>query len=162
MPNAADKSVASIFSPNDAYNLRLRSEKTAETITLKNSKPVSTTIAQLSVTVQKKNLWTACRKMINKPALIEGAFVFAKQTGYAPWPSTIVTINKSRTSAVVKYLVFSNYTGTVKLNEIVQVDMHSADTIGALIEFTLKTKAIKEYEQFKKAIKEVQAVMQWI
>lgn len=40
--------------------------------------------------------------------------MFAKQSGHSPWPSCILSINKSRTSAVVKYYGFNDFTGTVK------------------------------------------------
>lgn len=144
------------------YGLRSRPQKLAKNIPLINPKPVSTTtISELGVNVKKKTHWDACKKKVNKSALIEGAFVFAKQIGYAPWPSKIITINKSQTSAVVGYYGYANYNGTVKMTEIVQVDDRSMDEIGALISFTLKTKAIKEFERFEKAISEVFAAMQF-
>lgn len=90
---------------------------------------------------------------------MEGAFVFAKKTGYAPWPSFIVSINKSRTSAVVKYLGFDDFNGTVKMNEIVQADDVSIEAIGALVSFTLKTKAIKDFLHFTRAVKEMEIIM---
>lgn len=46
------------------------------------------------------------------------------------------------------------------MNEIVQVDIETKQAIGDLIDFTLKTKSIKEFANYKKAIIEVQTVMQ--
>lgn len=144
---------------NASRCLRTRPKK--DDIPLKKPKPnPKTTISELSVNVQKKNLWDACKKKADKSALTEGLFVFAKQSGYAPWPSTIISINKSRTSAQVKYLGFINYKGTVKVGELVQVDHRSTDAISSLILFTLKTKAIKEFDRFEKAINEVKCAMQ--
>lgn len=92
---------------------------------------------------------------------MEGAFVFAKQTGYAPYPSTIVSINKSRTSAIVKYLRFCDFTGVVKINEIVQVDDDSMESISALVSFTLKTKGIKDFLRFERGIQEAELTIKF-
>lgn len=105
--------------------------------------------------VQKEKLWMACKKIANKSKLVEDALVFAKQTNYAPWPSTIISINKSRTSAMVKYHGFENYRGKVKFNELVQVDETSMKAIESLIGYTLKTKSIKEFNHFKRAIRKL-------
>lgn len=101
---------------------------------------------------QKRSLWFACKKMIKIESLVEGTHVFAKQNGYAPWPATISSINKSRTSAVVKYFGFEDYKGTVKFNELVQVDDDSINTIRNLVLFTLQTKSIKEFDRFEEAV----------
>lgn len=93
------------------------------------------------------------KKKIDKLLVIDGAFVFAKQNGYAPWPSQIVSMNKS--SSMVKYYGFDDYKGKVKNDEIVQVNNDSMEEIGALIAYTLKTKSIKEFRRYNKAIKEV-------
>lgn len=145
-----------------AYRLRSRHQKLVENIPLKIPKPVSTTtISELGANVQKRILWNACKKKVYVSAVVEDALVFAKQAGYAPWPSKIITINKSRSSAVVKYYGYVNYRGTVKMKDIVQVDSSAMDEIGKLISFTLKSKAIKEFERFEKAIKEAFGAMQF-
>lgn len=154
-PSSTDVPESSSSSPLSFKNkLRPRQEK-VPVVSLKKLVP-TTTISEISVSVQKNNLWSACKRKANKTALIEGSFVFAKQTGYAPWPSSIQSINKSRTSAIVKYYGFDDYKGTIKINELVQVDDGSMDEIGALILFTLRTKSIKEFERFQRAIQEIQ------
>lgn len=149
--------IANHSSLND-YPLRLRSKK-VETPQLKKLKPIVTTVAEIGIAIQKKKLWGACKKTINKSMLIEGSVVFAKQAGYAPWPSTILTINKSRTSASVKYHGYENFRGTVKLNEIVQIDCISLEAIGALVNFTLETKSIKDFDRFNRGVREIQGAM---
>lgn len=145
--------------PSTDYSLRPRLKKTDKS-PLKISKPNRiTTVSEIGVGIQKNKLWTACKKSVNKSMLHEGSVVFAKQAGYAPWPSSILSINKSRTSAVVKYYGFANFKGTVKFSEIVQVDANSKESIGALVQFTLKTKAIKDFEQFNRAVQEIQGSM---
>lgn len=115
----------------------------------------------MGVNVRKTNLWNACKKNTNKSKIQEGAFVFAKQVGYAPWPSTVESINKSRTSAIVKYFGFDDLKGTVKIKDIVQVDESTMEDIGLLIKFTMQSKSIKEFERFTKAINEVKGVMEF-
>lgn len=115
-------------------------------------KTPSNTICELGASVQKKKLWDACKRKVDKSHLIEGAFVFAKQGGYAPWPSKILVLNKS--SSIVKYYGYVDSKGNVKNSEIVQVNTDSMEEIGALVEYTLKTKSIKDFERFNKAIKE--------
>lgn len=141
------------------YELRTRPQNT----TTKKPKLCipTTTVSQLSVTTQKNHLWAACKKNTDKSKICEGSFVFGKQAGYAPWPGHIMSINKSRTSAIVKYCGFDDFKGTVKLNELVQVDDASVVSICALTSFTLKTKAIKEFDRFSRAIKEVQGSMKF-
>lgn len=117
------------------------------------------TISELSVASQKRNLWEKCKKLYDDSKMVDGAMVFAKQSGYAPWPSTILHFNKSRSSAVVRYFGFEYFVGTVKRKEIVQMDEKSKDAIGSLILFTLKTKSIKEYDRFLKAVKEIRIFM---
>lgn len=115
------------------------------------------TVSEVCVSFKKRNLWQNCKKMANKAKLVENAIVFAKQVGYAPWPSKLVT--KNRSSATVMYYGFNNFTGSVKLNEIVQVDNESKEAIGELIIFTLKTKSIREFPCFLKAVREIQGAM---
>lgn len=155
---SANQNTVHISSMTPAYNLRQRSDKKPTEIKA-TKKPKPTTISELSVTLQKKRLWAACKQEVQKSALILNAIVFAKQNGFAPWPSRIIKINKSGKSAIVKYFGFVNYVGSVKMSEIVQLDSQSMNPIGALISFTLKTKAIKEFGQFEKAIKEIQGAM---
>lgn len=145
--------------PNN-YQLRFRAEKT-ETSSIKKIKPVLA-VAEIGTTTQKNKLWAACKRSLDKTALGIDSFVFAKQTGYAPWPSKIVSINKSGKSAIVQYYGFNNYIGSAKMDEIVQVNNKSKDAISALVVFTLRTKAIKEFARFEKAMKEVEGAMKSI
>lgn len=134
----------------------LRHKKESERV---RKRVVNNAVSVISVETQKRNLWLNCKKIANKFVLIEGALVMAKQNGYPPWPSTIEFINKSRTSATVKYLGFSNLTGNIKLSEIVPIDMHSMETVGALINFTIKTPRIRDFGSFQKAVAEIDAIM---
>lgn len=124
-------------------------------------KPSQMTISELSIATQKRNLWKMCKSLCDNFKLVDGAIVFAKQSGYAPWPSSLVKFkNKNRTSAVVKYFGFENYFGTVQSKEMVQIDDKTKNAIESLVVFTLKTKSIREFERFEKAVNELQLIMQ--
>lgn len=157
--NKSDSNTLNVPTVPNGYHLRTRSKKVAE-LPLKQQKPIVTTIAEIGTKIQKKQLWDACKKMRNKSAINENSVVFAKQSGYAPWPSTILSINKSGSSAIVKYYGFADYKGTVKINEIVQIDHGSVESIVALVQFTLKTKAIKEFARFERGVREIHGAME--
>lgn len=116
-------------------------------------------ISELSVNTQKRKVWSDCKKFVDRSKLVEGAVVFAKQAGYSPWPGRIVSMTKSRSSAVVEYLGYGKYTGSVKFDELVQLDDNSKDAIGILIFFTLNARCIREFERFHRAIIELKLVM---
>lgn len=150
----------STSSSSAQYQLRRRPQ--IATVPVQSRKAIPcTAVSELGVNVRKASMWTACKKKADKSKIIEKAFVFAKQNGYAPWPSEIQSINKSKTSAMVKYFGFENYKGVVKINEIVQVDGSTMDDIGHLVKFILQTKSIKEFQRFTKAMNEVQGAMQF-
>lgn len=106
-------------------------------------------------------LWSASKRHVNKAKIMENCLVFSKQAGYSPWPSSIVSINKSQTAAIVKYYGYDHFVGSVKLNEIVQVDDASMEAIGALVSFTMKTKSIKDFARYERGIREVQLAMKF-
>lgn len=107
----------------------------------------------------KRNLWTECKRKLNHDKLIIGAIVFAKQTGYSPWPCKILSFTKNKTSAKVQYFGYNNLIGSVKCNEIVQLDYETSDDIGKLIHFCFSTKKIRDYCEFVKAINEIRCIM---
>lgn len=78
------------------------------------------------------------------------------KAGYAPWPNQILTFNKSKKSATVKYFGFDSYVGKLVVGEMVQLDETTRDEIGSLISFTLNTKCIREFARYEKAINEIQ------
>lgn len=138
------------------YELRYRRE--VEPIKKIERKPV-TAVSEISIAMKKRNHWINCKKTVNKIKLDHGAIVFAKQAGYSPWPCKILKFNKSRSSATVEYFGFNNMTGTVKTQELVQIDDDSKEAIGSLITFTLQTKCIRDHESFGKAVRELEGSM---
>lgn len=150
------KTAANDVNDSPTYNLRQRKAK--DEVVVQRSKPIQCAtvqrVSELGVSVQKNSLWATCKRQINKTELKEGAFVFAKQTGYAPWPSSIVKM-KSKSSAIIKYYGCSGMTGTVLTKEIVQKDEDSLDSIAALVSYTMKTQAIKDFPLFKRGIQEI-------
>lgn len=137
-------------SPNQCYESEIKPS---------NGSNFRKDISKLCVNTQKRNVWSDCKKTVDRSKLVEGAVVFAKQAGYSPWPARIVSLTKSRSSAIVEYLGYEHFTGSVKFNELVQLDDKSKDAIGYLIHFTLNVKRIRDFEQFQKAIIELKAVM---
>lgn len=150
------KANANLISENRQYKLRTRPEKSKK-LPIK-TKPI-TTISEVNFATKKKTLWANCKKTINRSKLVDGAIIFAKQVGYSPWPCKIKKFTKNNKSATVEYLGYTNFIGTVKSVEMVQMDQHSQDAIGKLINFILVTKSIREFPEFSKAIQELRAVM---
>lgn len=141
---------------NDGYNLRLRQPKAEP----QRSKTIKcTTVSELGIFVQKKQLWADCKRQMKSSKLMEGAVVFAKQSGHSPWPSTIISINKSRSSACVKYFGFDDLIGTVKMNEIVELNDGSHEAVGKMIHFTIKTKSARDFVRYERAILEMKGSM---
>lgn len=162
VPDVADVSSAaslnSDLGPTFSYKLRSRPPK--ENIPLKiTTKAPLTTISELGADAQKKRLWDLCKKKVDKLLLIDGALVFAKQKGHSPWPSKIISMKK--TSSTVKYYGYVDFRGTVKNNEMVPLNDDSKQEIGALVEYTLKTKSIRDFDRFNKAIKEISGAMKF-
>lgn len=75
--------------------------------------------------------------------------------GYSPWPSKILTINKSRSMATVQYYGYESYVGKVKMCEMVQLDERSRESICNLVSFIIQTKSIKDFDRFEKGVKEI-------
>lgn len=137
----------------------LRHKPGANTLKKTGHKVPSTTLSEISIAMQKRNVWSNCKKMLNKSKLTENAIVLAKQAGHSPWPSIIEKFTKTRSSATVKYFGFNNLTGTVKSVDLVQIDDDSKEAVGAYISFVLKSKCIRDHESFGKAVQELQYAM---
>lgn len=142
-----------------SYGLRHR-KNVQQKLKIEPNIPVTmTTVSEVCVSFKKRNLKLNCKKLANKAKLVENAILFAKQAGYAPWSSRLINFTKNRSSATVMYYGFNNFTGSVKLNEIVQMYDESKEAIGELITFTLKSKSIREFPCFLKAVREIQGAM---
>lgn len=70
-----------------------------------------------------------------------------------------MSFTKTKSSAKIEYFGFNDFVGSVQAVQLVQLDEASIDAVGNLVQFTLKTKCIKDYAQFCKAIRELQLVM---
>lgn len=160
-PNNRINSI-SLFQSNErsiakTYGLRQRIKK--EPKEKSTRKASGTTFSEIGIAIQKRILWSNCKKLTNLSKLVINAKVFAKQTGHAPWPGQILEFTKNNTSALVMFYGFDKSIGTVKINELVQLDEETKPAIGELILFTYKTKSIRGFESFKDAIREMQGNM---
>lgn len=160
-PNNKINSIT-LFQSNDrsiakTYGLRQRIKK--EPKEKSTRKASGTTFSEIGVAIQKRILWSNCKKLTNLSKLVINAKVFAKQTGHPPWPGQILEFTKNNTSALVMFYGFDKSIGTVKINELVQLDEETKPAIGELILFTYRTKSIRGFESFKDAIREMQGNM---
>lgn len=140
----------------------LRSHSQPKPVLLKYDKKRVNTVSCLTHATIKRNLWTECKRKVDDKKLIIGAIVFAKQTGYSPWPCKILSFTKNKTSAKLQYFGYSSLIGSVKCNEIVQMDNETSEDIGKLIHFFLSTKSMREYHEFSKAIGEIRRIINYI
>lgn len=81
------------------------------------------------------------------------------QNGYSPWPGKILAFTKTKSSAKIQYFGYNDFVGSVSAAQLVQLDDASLDAVGQLVHFILRTKCIRDYDQFCKAIRELQIVM---
>lgn len=151
LSNQPNPSVPEVQSSCNQYSLRVRNAVQPKKLEPKSS----TTVCEISVSLRKRQLWCSCKKLVDKGKLVIGAVVFGKQSGYAPWPGEIISFNKNRTTATIKYYGFGYFVGKVKFIELVQLDESTKGQIGELISFVLQTKSIKEFNRFGKAVKEI-------
>lgn len=141
-------------------NIEPQPHENASSTTKDLVSPEPLTVNRCSDAAKKRKLWEACKKKVNKEKLTVGAIAFAKQKGYSPWPCRIISFTKTRSSATVEYFGYNRLTGSVKLNEIVQIDEDTLDEIGSVIHFMTTSGNVRELKCFLKAINEFKMVTQ--
>lgn len=77
-PKPMTVTISSLSNPFPQNEYSLRARNAPQKNETKNSKPKGV-LSEITVSVRKQQLWTACRRAVNASKLIEGSIVFGKQ-----------------------------------------------------------------------------------